>query len=510
MKIARAPHYSLLFGNLEQPQAGEVISALDKQSVSYQIRGNSIYVEDDIRDEIRLRLASEGLPATSVVGYELLDQLTGFGTTSQMFDAAHSRALEGELARTIGANAFIREARVHIARQDGFVSSRNPSVTASVIVKPSGMGITPSNAKALKFLVSSAVSGLKVENVAIIDANAGSIIEGSRPEAPFELAGARDAEMEAGVERLLEAHVGRGNAMVEVTLEIDTDTESIFERRFDPEGQVAISTDSQEISRNSSGPAGGVVTVASNVPSGDAAGGSAESRSQEDETRERTNFEVSEIQREVEKVPGAIKRLSVAVLVDGINELDGNGAPIWRTRNQEELDVLRDLVQSAVGFREERGDIVTIKSLRFEPHAFEGSSASTSSSLLNYFDLLTLIQFGTLSLIVLFLGYFVVRPVLLQRHADALPSPSGLATGLSSTMVDEGMPQKSTSETIASMPGLNEFSTPMSVIDDFNFDASESDAPLDKLKHVVEVRQPDTVEILRSWIETPDVTEEFA
>lgn len=152
IRLAIAPSYALLYGNLEHSQAGEVISALDRQNVTYQVRGNAIYVAEGRRDELRLLLATEGLPANSVVGYELLDQLTGFGTTSQMFDAAYARAIEGELARTISASAFVRDARVHIARQGSSPFARAQPVAASVFVRPMGTGLSEENAKALKFL----------------------------------------------------------------------------------------------------------------------------------------------------------------------------------------------------------------------------------------------------------------------------------------------------------------------------------------------------------------------
>lgn len=516
VRLATAPGYALLYGNLEHAQAGEVVSALDRQSVQYEVRGNAIYVEEGRRDELRVLLATEGLPTSSLVGYELLDQLTGFGTTSQMFDAAYARAIEGELARTITASAFVREARVHVARQGGSAFNRDQTVSASVFARPKGAGLSEANAKALKFLVSSGISGLSARDVTIIDANTGTIVDDTDTSSPSRQSSSKSKDLQSGVKRLLEAHVGRGNAMVEVNLETITDSESIVERRFDPEGQVAVSTDTQEINRSSSGPANGAVTVASNVPSGDAAGGAGESQSQDNEIRERTNFEVSEVQREVRKVPGAIKRLSVAVLVNGLNETNNDGDIVWRPRTDEELGVLRDLVQSAVGYREDRGDVVTIKSLQFEPLETDGSYGTSSPFEMSRLDIMTLIQLAVLSTVVLLLGLFVVRPVLLNRGnvgtpaltnddlAAAEPSQQGLIASVSPTSTPAESDQ---------LPSMGDFDAPMAVVEDFDFDGTDSvgaDDTVGKLKEVIEARQPDTVEILRSWLETSETEEEFA
>lgn len=117
--MASRPSMALLYAGLEGAQAGEVITALDAQGVTHEIRGDAIYVEAARRDELRMMLASEGVPSAGGAGYELLDGLSGFATTSQMFDAAYWRAKEGELARTIVSSSYIQAARVHIAVPSG-------------------------------------------------------------------------------------------------------------------------------------------------------------------------------------------------------------------------------------------------------------------------------------------------------------------------------------------------------------------------------------------------------
>ena len=174
-QVAQKPTMQLLYAGLESSSAGDVVSALEQSGVQYEVRGGSIYVPSAQRDELRMTLASQGLPANSGKGYELLDSLTGFGTTSQMFDAAYWRAKEGELARTIVASPHVSQARVHIANTGSNPFQRTIEPTASVSVTPMGTPITAAQANAMRCLIASAVTGLSVVNVAVIDAN-GSVI----------------------------------------------------------------------------------------------------------------------------------------------------------------------------------------------------------------------------------------------------------------------------------------------------------------------------------------------
>jgi len=133
-RMAATPEMALLYGGLDDRRAGEMIQSLDAAGVAYEVRGNAIFVDTARRDALRMQLAAEGLLAGSAAGYEILDGLSGFGTTSQMFDAAYWRAKEGELARTILSGPGIRQVRVHIARPLAGGFRRENDVTASVTV----------------------------------------------------------------------------------------------------------------------------------------------------------------------------------------------------------------------------------------------------------------------------------------------------------------------------------------------------------------------------------------
>lgn len=497
--VVSKPSMALLYASLEGPQSGEVISALEQRGVAYEVRGDAIYVDSARRDELRMTLAAEGLPTIGGAGYELLDQLSGFGTTSQMFDAAYWRAKEGELARTIVSNPMIRSARVHIAAPVDQPFRKDLHPTASVMVTTAAGGLSANHAKALKFLVASAVSGMTPEDVSVIDTNGGLISDGD--EAIGAAAGAdRAAELKRNVERLLEARVGYGNAVVEISLQPVTEREAITQRTIDPGGRVAISTDTEQRSTSANDTKPGAVTVASNLPSGAAAAGGT-SQSQNSETRERTNYDVSETTREVLRAPGAIKRLTVAVLVDGLETTDATGTTSWAPRSDDELTALRELVASAVGFDEARGDVITIRSMAFEPVAELGTAAS-GGLLTGSLDLMQMLQVAVLALVALVLGLFVMRPILTRPMPQSvgLPAPEIGSQGpaLTGEIADDlpGDPDMA----IVSDFDMGDLQMPMAMGNGFG-DEDMSDDPVARLKRLIESRQTETVEILRSWME---------
>lgn len=492
---ARGPSMGLLYAGLEGKAAGAVVAALDQRAIPYDVRGSAIYVPVEQRDQTRMLLAGEGLPATGGMGYELLDSLSGFGTTSQMFDAAYWRAKEGELARTILSSPQIRAARVHIAATGGMGFGHGDAPSASITVTAAG-GLTPAQAKALRYLVAAAVTGMQPERVSVIEASTGTLI-GAEDPAP-EDGSDRAREIRERVERLLEARVGYGNAAVEVSVDTETARESITERRFDPQGRVAISTDTEERSTSARDARPAAVTVASNLPAGDAGKG-ADSQSSNSETRERVNYEVSETTREVLRTPGQVRRLTVAVLVDGIDARDADGNPSWQPRPDSELAELRDLVASAVGYDEARGDVITLKSMQFE--ALTDPPGSAASGFLTRIapDPSRTLQVLVSAIVALVLGLFVLRPLILSASRPAarggLPAPGRtLGTPVLTGEIDEGdLPDPMRSRPEAPPPP----SAALARIE------NEGDAALGRLRRLIAERQQETSAILRGWLDEP-------
>jgi flagellar M-ring protein FliF len=491
-RMASQPDMVLLYAGLEPAAAGEVVAALDQRGVAHQVSGDSIFVDAAQRDSLRMALASEGLPAAGGGGYELLDNLSGFGTTSQMFDAAFLRAKEGELARTLLAMPEIRAARVHIASAPARAFQPDTLASASVTLTTVSGNLSEAQARAIRHLVASAVAGMTPEAVQIIDTVAGLI--GGQDTAEFDNGDAADraAAIKGNVERLLAARVGPGNSVVEVAVELVSERESITERTFDPQGRVAISSETEERTDSSTEP-GGEVTVASNLPDGDAASG-AQGQSQSSETRERVNSEVSETQREVLRSPGATRRLTVAVMVDGVVGTAADGTRSWTPRSEEELAALRELVASAVGLDEARGDVLTLKSLEFQAQPVaEGTLVEAGMfPAMGPLDVLSLVQMAVLAIVALVLGLFVIRPILTSAARPALSPPGPTlalpAAGYAGAALDGEV------ETGFAIPGY-----PEAARDNLG-EAGEED-PAARLRRLIEKRQAESIEILRGWME---------
>jgi len=476
---------ALLYAGLDPAAAGEVIAALDQGAVPYEVRGGAIYVASSQRDATRLALAADGLPATAGVGYELLDTMTGFGTTAQMFDAAYWRAKEGELARTILASREIRAARVHIASTSNQPFARRGAVTASVTVTPAGSALSQRKAEAIRFLVASAVADLRPEDVAVIDTANGVMALDGDGTGTDPMSNEREAQLKASLERLLVARVGEGRALVEVHVDADLDSQTITERVIDPNSRVAISTDVEERTEESSGTDGGAVTVASNLPAGDAEGGGGTSTSAISETRERQNFEISETRRERIIRPGQVRRISVAVMVDGISTTGPDGTRNWAPRPEEEMAALRELVESAIGFDPARGDRVTLQTLEFPAPPAEGTQGEASALAGLSGGILRLIQTAVLGLVALLLGLFVIRPLL--ARPPALPAPDAL----------EGEFELVPAEGAVSEEGPSE--------------AEQLEQhKIRNLRSVIETRSEESADVLRRWIEANDTREESA
>ncbi|MGC9418061.1 MAG: flagellar basal-body MS-ring/collar protein FliF [Rhodovulum sp.] len=499
-RVATSPRMALLYSGLDASAAGDVIRSLDQSGVAYEVNGPAIYVDARHRDSLRMTLASEGLPANGAAGYELLDGLSGFGTTSQMFDAAYWRAKEGELARTILANPQFRSARVHIATPSARPFARNVTPSAAVTVGGAGAALAPAQAKALRYLVASSVAGLSPENVSVIDANTGTVVvDEAIPGFSGEAEDRADA-LKARLERLLAARLGPGRAVVEVSLETEMQSESIRERRIDPDSRIAISSENEERSTSSSDSGGAAVTVASNLPEGDGAT-DRQSQRKETETHERVNYEVSQTEREILRAPGAIKRLSVAVLVDGVAAVDDAGNETWQPLPDDDLEALRELVASAAGYDEARGDVITLKSMPFEPVEAPGTGPESSLFAEVSLDPLTLIQLGVLAVVALILGLFVVRPILAGSGGGApaasLPAPVG--AGEEPAWLD-GEIDPDDGPAGLPMAAMTMNTLDPSEFTDSGFGGADAD-PVDRLRELIESRRDESVAILRGWME---------
>ncbi|MEL7031268.1 MAG: flagellar basal-body MS-ring/collar protein FliF [Pseudomonadota bacterium] len=413
------PSMSLLYSGLDPVRAGEVINELDQLDVSYEIRGEAIFIPANVRDKTRFALARDGLPRQSIQGYELLDSVNGFSVTSEMYNAAYWRAKEGELTRTILTTPGVDSARVHIGAnlRSGFSRSQ-PTPTASVTLS-SARRLSVGQAEAIQYLVALAVSGLNPEDVVVIDPRHG-ILAGPNTESaepPGVMAEDQAGALEQKIKRLLFARLGEGNAEVSVSVDVSRERSVVSDVRFDPESRVMRSrTTSDSNQTNQSN--GGNLTVASNLPQGGGAGAGGESSSKN--STETVNYELNETRTQTERMPGQIERVSIAVLLNQ----EALGIDLAAADAAAELEQVRQnfeaLVRNAAGLEDTRGDTLTVELMPFQ--ALPDVELTPAPGLMQRLieqHLWSAVQAAFLGMIVLALGFGVMRPVFAQGPAAA-------------------------------------------------------------------------------------------
>lgn len=373
-----APTYVPLYSNLSIAGAGRVVAALEQNGFAVQLDGSGAVVSVPQGDAARARmaLAEQGLPDEGAPGWELFDNASGLGMNSFMQQVSRLRALEGELARSIQTIDGIDAARVHLVLPDREAFSRTrPEPSASVIVRGrSTQDIGRRQALAIRALVASAVPDLSPSRVTVLTASGETILsEDSTGDVSFGGSGtAVEDRMARNITEILTARVGAGNARVQVNVDVNTERQVIRSQTFDPEQQVVRSTENREETREDRGADGNDVGVAGNLPAElvDPGAGQAGTNTSA-RTDEIVNYEIGSTQSETVREPGDVKRISVAVLVNGIYNVADNGTVSYEERPAEELARLEQLVRSAVGFDEARGDTVSVDSLRFIDYSLD-------------------------------------------------------------------------------------------------------------------------------------------
>lgn len=431
-RMASAP-MDMLYGQLEPPDANRIVTWLEDNNVPYELKSNGteVWVPATQKDRVRVKMAEQALPGSASVGpgYELFDNQDVFGTTNFSQNVNLLRALEGELSRTIGSIEGVRAARVHLVLPQRQLFSREQQEPSASIVAQleSGRSLGKEQVRAIQNLVAAAVPKLVPRRVSIVDGQ-GNLLARSFEDGEELLAHTIEEQrlnyenrLGREIEELLARSVGPGRVRAEVTVEMDTDRVSTTEEIYDPEGQVVRSSVTVEEERSAQDSDDGAVTVAQNLPEADALGtGGATSASNELRTEETVNYEISRTVRNHIREMGGIKRVSVAVLVDGTYSEDAQGNDVYEPRAPEEMEKLTELVQSAIGYDPARGDQVSVVNMRFaklpaedlpvEEEGFLGLDPAMFDSIVS--------QVGTFIVLILFV-LLVLKP-LVSRAIEAV------------------------------------------------------------------------------------------
>ena len=417
-------HMALLYADMDLREAAQVADQLDKAHIAHEVGpdGSRISVPASDVPRARLLLAKEGLPSGGSIGYEIFDR--GDSLTASQFQQAinQTRALEGELVRSIRMISGVRGARVHLVmpKREPFSRDRQEAQASVVLTMSSASRLDPEGIQAVLSLVSSAVPGLRPQNIGIIDsrgnvlARAGDAQTGAMGGFAAELRISTEQRLSRAVEDMLERSLGPGRVRVETAVEMNYDQIHETQEKFDPDSKVERSTQNNTSSNKTTETAPGNVSVANNLPNADA--GANPAGSQEQRTEETTNYEIGKTVRTVVRDQPLISRVSLAVMVDQVPVKGADGATTWQDRTPDELNRIAALARSAVGFDEKRGDKVEVVSLRFaDPDSqVEAPKPTLFGLAIDKSDLMKLGQTAILAILALLALIFVLRPMVIR------------------------------------------------------------------------------------------------
>ncbi|HLP47866.1 MAG TPA: flagellar basal-body MS-ring/collar protein FliF [Candidatus Kapabacteria bacterium] len=417
-------NYGVLFSNLTSKDSGLILEQLKSKKVPYKIVGDGsvIKVPEDRIPELRIELAAGGLPEGGCVGFEIFDK-SSLSTTDFVQNINYIRAVEGELARSISQLREVSSAKVHITmpKRSVFIEDQEPAKASIILKMKPGAQFSGNIVPAILHLTAQSVEGLRPENIAVVDV-AGNLLStpaDGREEMFDDSRFGYQKDLENSFSRkiinLLEPIVGPGKVRANVKLTLDFDKVETTEETVDPDRIAKVSEKSETSSSTGGIRAGGIPGVSSNVAqagvnqNNGVSGSNTRSRSE----NSLVNYEVSKKVTHVIKPVGEIKKISAAVVVDDgvrVETIDGQLQRDIIKRSPEELQTFTRLVQAAVGYNAERGDIVEVANLSFD------TSALTESDFLQEKEknkelIDNLIKYGIYALIIILLFFLILRPI---------------------------------------------------------------------------------------------------
>ncbi|MBI1186461.1 MAG: flagellar M-ring protein FliF [Alphaproteobacteria bacterium] len=500
---------ALLFSDVSIREAGEITQRLDQAGVEYDLSpdGGAIFVPRSRVLDARMMLSADGLPSRGSVGYEIFDKPEALGQTSFQQNINRLRALEGELARTIASLDGVESARVHLVLPERQLFERDrQEPSASIVIQLRRDDLTSGQVRAIRNLVASAVPGLQANRVTILDER-GDLLAAAASEdgASGVAADGVDARQAAAEQRIratvldiVEGVVGPGRARVQVTAEMDFNRVTETAERFDPEGRVVRSTSTTESTTSNAEGGAQAASASANIPDGAGGAGGAGGQAQSESAQETVNYEISRTTRTSVSEGGEIKRLSVAVAVDGTTAPAGeNGEPgAYTPRTEEELQRITALVRAGVGFNQERGDTVEVVNLPFAGRAGAPAGEAEAGGLFDLSALspMRLAEVGAMLIAALALIFFVLRPLIAglvrgnraagpDLGAAALTGPDGAsAPALLGPGGAPGTPGGDTAADMARIEGAMRASTTRRVAE------------------VVEQHPEESAQLIRTWL----------
>ena len=510
--LTRTP-MAVLYAQVNPDDAGAIVKDLEARGVSYQWREDigAIMAPRDLVAKLCLDLAARGIPVGSGVGYEIFDHGDGWSATSFVQNVNQIRAMEGEIARSIRSLAPVSAARVHLAIPEKKLFRRDQDAPhASVVLKLKG-DLDPSQIRAVRHLTAAAVEGLKPDRVAIVDERGRLLAAAGDPSeqvtfAADERQAGYEKRLQGRIEDIVASVIGQGRTRVQVHVELDHNKIQQTQETFDPESRVVRSTQTRNETRSNEERDSNAVGAAQQIPNANAAQGGNGNREQSNKVEETTNYEISKTVRVETVESGRIKRLSVAVLVDGAYKKGANGELTYEPRRQEELDRIAALVRSGVGYDVKRGDQIEVANLRFAdlPAPIDAGMVPEKAPIGSLETWLSVFQTVVLAVMILVLLFTVVRPTLKAAFGPAAPARRIVSSHPNGDTAPNAQLTQDGQEEANAAPDLPQIGSPMTrMIQQARQTGQVHARSMEQVGQLFSENPDGAITVLRQWINEP-------
>ncbi|SCB18059.1 flagellar basal-body MS-ring/collar protein FliF [Rhizobium multihospitium] len=507
------PAQETLYVGLDATDLNQISIALAEAKINFQVGtdGTSLTVPAGMTGKARALLAERGLPSSGKAGYELFDNVGSLGLTSFMQEVTRVRALEGEISRTITSIAGISAARVHIVMQDvGNFRKADQKPTASVMIRASAEAARKS-ASAIRHLVASAVPGLEVDDVTILDSTGQLLASGDDPgngalSRNLGIVQNVQSEVESNIDKALAPFLGMDNFRSSVTAQLNTDSQQVQETTYDPDSKVERSVRTvKEAQKSQQSQPDSAATVEQNIPQAapQSGGNTPTSNDQSDKREEQTNYEINSKTTATTRTSYKIEKLSVAVVVNRgrIAQMVGQGA------DQAKIDAyiaeMQKIVATAAGVDPARGDIVTVNAMDFLDNQLleDTSSGFSITDMLsrNMAGIINSLAFVAVAFLIVWMGFRpLIRSLGGSSSSTALPEAAGLELPDFAPAV--GGPGAALMDGFGSDFGFDSTDDLLTMGDDGGtFNRRVKEGPERRLSRMVEISEERAAKILRKW-----------
>lgn len=528
------PDMKMMYNDLSSQDSSAVAAKLEELKIPYEVSpdGTKVMVPGNDVGRARMLLAQEGLPNGGSLGYEIFDKQSSFGTTNFVQNINQVRALEGELGRTIGALESIKSARVHLVLpQRELFSRESRPASASVFLQLRGAKqLDNEQILGIQSLIASAVPNLKAKDVSIVDSKGELLSRGGEDDDTLlsnKAEGMRHAyeqRMSQTIEDLIGRTVGMGKVRATVNADLNFDRLTENEEVYDPQSQVVRSSQTSEENSSEKDAPDSSVSVDNNLPSenGSLLNPADGPTSTSGRTEETTNYEISKTTRSLTRETGDVKKLSVAVLLDGVYKSNDKGEKTYQPRSKEELERITALVRSAIGFNEERGDKLEVVNMQFVDVDSEPVDAGDKLFGFERADILDAAEVLTIAVMIVLVVLLVLQPMVGRLLAtDTTPAGEiGDAVPGNQPLLPGAMPQAALTGPGMAPGGYNggyggsgmgggadgEYAISQyseesdSMIDVQKVEGRVKASSLKKVEDIISAYPEETVSVLRNWM----------